>query len=95
MQAEVCWENILKIIEGEDTNAGQTMRLKEYESVKGMEGILKLSLGKVCFRATLTIVLSTWRRILIKDCVLLGRERHLRSGRFSCWWWISVSWEGD
>jgi NADH dehydrogenase FAD-containing subunit len=40
MQAEVAWENILAQI------AGKT-QLKNYVTLIGMEGILKLSLGKV------------------------------------------------
>ena len=40
MQAEVVRENILSQINGDKD-------LKKYESVVGMEGILKLSLGKV------------------------------------------------
>lgn len=60
MQAEVAWENILALIaasegaESKKLNAvNKKSKLREYVPVMGMEGILKLSLGKVCFTSLL------------------------------------------
>lgn len=48
MQAEVAWENILSLVEADEKGLKREgVKLRTYKSVRGMEGILKLSLGKV------------------------------------------------